>query len=568
MIASELKRVISALESPLILESSVIDDTVYGLKLKGENREWNISLIFPELFPHTLPKAKLLDTDKIGSIPHVNQSGVICVEESDSILLDSSRPKDIIDHFINDTVKLLDKANLKIYQDELMDEIEGYFNFDNKVNSFYVATDKTESVRLKLQRLCNKALQVKPILLVGRDNTLNMEFSNNSKTLRASEQKIIHLALDNPVLPPANQGAITPAYFDELKRNLSSEGLADFKALSKKYTKTKGRYFFILLSMPRASNERTQILLHFSSKEPLLFPSENTDERWDITPYAITRLNKQYLLERGGADRDLTSKKVCIIGCGSVGSEIAAMLAKSGIGELVLVDYDSFDADNIYRHRLGGKALNFQADLKTGKISHYSKVSALALSLQSDLPYIKVKQKAVAFDSVTNDADFLSSDIVVVAVGSPSLNLHINKKIKDLNFKAAIFCWNEASGYGGHSVALDLEDICLECIYTNEYGFSMDHGLSLVTPGQEISKNLTGCAGVFTPFSYLDSSQTAAIAAKQCINMLSGKTRSNSMSWKGEDRYGLKVTDRFNTMPLKEEIDLIKAKKCRVCNEG
>ena len=566
MIAAELKQAIDELKSPLILEVSEIEGMEYRFKLQGKKRAWEISLMFPELFPYRLPSARLLDVDKIGTIPHVNQSGVICVEESDSILLDSSRASDIVDSFMQDTIALLDRATLKVYQDDLFDEIEGYYSFSNKVNSFYVASDDTELVTLRVKKTgLGTKLKYNPILLCGRDNSLPSAFSNLSKPSEAPDQKIIHLALDRPMLPPDNQADITPGYLKAITHNLSAKNKVALGRLLEK--PTIGKSFFVLVSMPRTQKERSQFLLRFSAKKPLLHPLNDMHEDWDITPYAITRHSEQYLLERGGAESSLATKKVCIIGCGSVGSEISTMLAKSGIGELVLVDHDSFDADNIYRHRLGGSSLDFQANSKTGQVASYTKVCALALSLQTEIPYIKIRQKPTSFDGVLGDSDFLTSDVVIVAVGSPSTNLYINRVLKSLNKTAVIFCWNEASGYGGHSVSLDLDKACLECIYSDEHGFSMSNGLSLVAPGQSISKNLTGCAGVFTPFSYLDSSQTAAIATKQCIDLLSDGQSSKAISWKGEDRHGLIVTERFNTMPLKEEVDLVHAENCKVCHE-
>ena len=564
---ADLRQAISEakLNNPKIQDVVEASKRKYEFKVQGRGSIWKLLLVFPYTFPYRLPAVQLLNKDKIGEIPHVNRSGVICVEESDSILLDYARAGEIIDSFVTDTIKLLDRASLKLYKDELFNELEGYFNFKDKVKSFYSAGDNTEYLTLRIRQVkSRKIFEQIPIVMLGRDNSLPNDFSNLSKSSKTTSQKIIHLALENPVLPPRNQGDITPSYFDELKGNLSRDDLGKFKKLAKAFK--KGRSFFILVSMPREYGERTQYLLRFSSKTPLSYPVEVTDSNWGITSYAIIRHNKEYLLERGGAETNLNDKKVCVIGCGSVGGEIASMLAKSGVGELVLVDDDSFEADNIYRHRLGGSSLDFQNSTSTDDAIMPKKVSALASSLQSDTPYLKIKQKPVKFDEITGSTDLLNSDVVIVAVGSPSTNLYINHKLKQLNVKKVVFCWNEASGYGGHSVAIDLDKSCLECLYTDDNGFSMGNRLSLVKAGQNISKNLTGCAGVFTPFSYLDSSQTAAAASKQCVNLLLGDNHPQAISWKGEDRYGLKVTDRFNTMPLKEEIGLECSKTCRVCN--
>lgn len=45
----------------------------------------------------------------------------------------------------------------------------------------------------------------------------------------------------------------------------------------------------------------------------------------------------------------LQSKKVLILGCGGVGGYVCEALARSGVGNLILVDYDTIDESNINR---------------------------------------------------------------------------------------------------------------------------------------------------------------------------------------------------------------------------
>ena len=48
----------------------------------------------------------------------------------------------------------------------------------------------------------------------------------------------------------------------------------------------------------------------------------------------------------------LKQRKVAIVGCGSMGSKVAAMLARSGVGQFVLVDSDVFLSENLVRNDL------------------------------------------------------------------------------------------------------------------------------------------------------------------------------------------------------------------------
>jgi len=61
-------------------------------------------------------------------------------------------------------------------------------------------------------------------------------------------------------------------------------------------------------------------------------------------PPFMPRLDKDHAV--------LAERKVAIVGCGSLGSKIAATLARSGVGRFLLVDDDLFIPDNLVRHDL------------------------------------------------------------------------------------------------------------------------------------------------------------------------------------------------------------------------
>lgn len=567
MTADELEKAIQQIRSPSIVRWQKEGEYQYDFELKGKKHNWNVSLYFPQKFPYRLPIAQLLDKSFIGAIPHVNKSGVICIEESDSVLIDYKRPAAIIESYLGDALCLLEQARLRIYQDELFDEYEGYFECKPKVNSFYYAQGDLEQVSLKIiyrenNRVAKPAI---PALIYDKNNSLPLAFSNVSETNDLQVINIIHLPLLEPALPPANGENISSSYLTNLQRNISQKNAVKLNKLLKK--ERPKNQFFVLLSLPRSSGERSQLLLQFKANQSLEHPLFSSDERWKIWTYSIQRHNEGYLLERGGAYNNLAAKKVAVVGCGSVGSDVVSLLAKTGVGEIIMIDDDDLEADNIYRHRLGGRYLNFKPNPKSGLIRKGYKVSALADELKNNLPHIKLIPKPVKFEEACDDKDFLSSDLVIIAVGSPTTNLLINKKLKEIGLHNVIFCWNEAAGYGGHSVALDLRLSCFECLYTNTAGFTSEGELNLLKTGQQIAKNLTGCAGVFTPFSNLDSANTAILAAQQSLEFLLNNKHSVAMTWRGNDNHRLETTSRYDTIPLKDQVNLVKKNNCRVCNE-
>ncbi len=571
----EIDSLVSQLSSSRILSyEKSKKNKVYNFTLQGRKKVWNISLDFSNNFPKEFPIVKLLDISEVGKMAHVNSVCTVCIEESDSVLINLYESVKVVERYLQEIQKLLDNGRLGAYRDQLMDEYEGYFNAQIKdsVNSFYKASERLEYIYLKGTQVSknkdifNRAQTYSyPAILLGIDKPLPENYSNASH-INSTTIKAIHIPLSKQILPPSNAEKISLNYLYDIIKNLTKENQKNLNKLLKK--DNLKRQFFILLSVPRTENERTQLLLEFSSKNKLKHPLTEFSDDWMIDLYSIDRHNKEYLLERGGAENSLQNKRVTIVGCGSVGGEIAYMLAKAGIGNLTLVDNDVMQPDNIYRHRLGGNIINYLPDRKTGKVKQYTKTIALKKSLEKDLPYINVDIRSEKFEQILKEDFVTESDMIIIAIGSPMPSFIINEELKKIGIKKVIFCWNEPASFGGHIVQLNLQECCLECLYTSddtgELGISK---LALVKPSPKISKNLTGCGGVFTPFSYLDSSQTALLASKQCIRALQSEIDSTAISWKDEGNGMLETTQRYDDMNTIEISSIKCSQKCKVCND-
>lgn len=102
-------------------------------------------------------------------------------------------------------------------------------------------------------------------------------------------------------------------------------------------------------------------------------PAVSIVETLHVSPVIIHRIDPNWIFARDHAtaviDRRL-SKRVLLLGCGSLGCQVAEALARSGVGKLDIVDMEGFECENISRHVLGmssvgrGKALMVAARLK------------------------------------------------------------------------------------------------------------------------------------------------------------------------------------------------------------
>ena len=112
--------------------------------------------------------------------------------------------------------------------------------------------------------------------------------------------------------------------------------------------------------------------------------------------------------------------KIAVIGCGGIGGEAIEMLARMGVGELVLVDEDSFDLTNLNRQTL---ATFDDLDMDKSEIAS-SKVSAIN-------PYVKVTSYSehVGQDNVDKILD--GCNVVVDALDNIATRVIVSRKASE-----------------------------------------------------------------------------------------------------------------------------------------
>ena len=112
--------------------------------------------------------------------------------------------------------------------------------------------------------------------------------------------------------------------------------------------------------------------------------------------------------------------KITVIGCGGIGGETIEMLARMGIGELVLVDKDAYDLSNLNRQTLATIA-----DLGLTK----SDVAAEKVRLIN--PYVKVTTFNEHVDQTNIEKVIGDSDIVIDALENVLTRVIVSRAAKE-----------------------------------------------------------------------------------------------------------------------------------------
>ena len=449
-----------------------------------DGKEVTLCIGINDHFPLFLPLVFLQPPDALGMIPHLEEDGYLCYLDSEGLLLDSSRPVEILVEAIKRSIVLLQAGVKGDNQWDFMDEFGVYWQKltspETSLSAFISADDILRQV------ITYKEGEIYTLVADSID-TVHAYFNNQGKNLNSLTR---HTAL---YVPLESGTLLVPPYRDRpwnradlqaiVRQHLSVENLKRLKH----HRKRKGKHEeLVILGLPRPKGGKILIGLIFSdiiSGHPLV-----TGNSYDVPlPIRIDRYDSAYLLARGGSDTRLSSTRVLVVGCGSVGSNVVVDLVQAGITRLTLVDPDFFMRENIFRHVLGRKSVN-----KT-------KVVALKEEIESKYPYLSITahqtyiEKAIE-KKIIKLSDF---DLVIFATGNHTVELYLNRLIHQQKDRPiAIFTWLEPYSIGGHTLLnRPNQRGCLQCLFTPDSSDDLKYynKASFAASGQSFAKNDLGC---------------------------------------------------------------------------
>ena len=137
----------------------------------------------------------------------------------------------------------------------------------------------------------------------------------------------------------------------------------------------------------------------------------------------MTRLNRTRLLFGDTGIEKLRNCTVMVVGCGAVGSFAIEALARSGIGHLIVVDFDTIEESNINRQLLAdldniGVLKTDAAILRAQKINPEAKIIPY--------PYFYTPQNA-------DELDLSRFDFIIDAIDMVTAKIELALRCKELN---------------------------------------------------------------------------------------------------------------------------------------
>lgn len=228
-----------------------------------------------------------------------------------------------------------------------------------------------------------------------------------------------------------------------------------------------------------------------------------------LVPVAVERVDRQWCLSRGhkvDGLSALTSKKVAVLGCGSLGSPVIELLARAGVGHIEVVDPELFEAANISRHLLGASSIQ---KFKAQEISQ---------RLEKEVPGSKVTPfRDYDFKWLASASKRGLPDLVIDCTGERSVRIATTRKRDELlGGTPVLMGWMEPGCAAAHAILVTGSD-------TWPVDDPANTAINIAVWPDDLLVQLPACSQGFHPYGMADAWRVAGLVAERALAFLSGE---------------------------------------------
>lgn len=529
-------------------------------------------------FPDVLPFVQVASAeDEVLArfLAHVEGDQNICFTATREVALDPRRPVELILKSLEAATTTLQSSLLATSNDDTLREFASYWaqaiphqDALPTLNAYFTPDNRLRTVmawQSEDHRLVDAHGKIAPNKLKSRTEYLTIVAVADNPEAPGDFQQVgshrflnpsrnaLYLPLQpgNDLVPPKPG---SPWSATGLKRIVRSNlATPDLEQLDQILAERNPRRDLVVLGVPRPGHTgvgRYALVavaitrMKGGAKQPHLLTRQGPVNGVQVSMQRVRRVDRAFVMQRGGSDDALSSKRVLLLGVGSLGGHVATMLASAGVGYMTLVDDDVLRLDNAFRHVLGRLFL--------GK----NKVDGMAILLKERFPYLKVKPVVGRTGQVLKRRQIRTEkfDLIIDATGSSTHHLTLGDYLSDQRtHPPLLLTWLEPLGIGGHVVTnFDTQPGCARCLYSDPK-VPLTNVASFAAAGQELGQDAIGCGSYYTSFSDLDSIRTAELTARKAINVLKGEVLENLVfSWRGDPsaflRSGHQLSPRFTSI--------------------
>ena len=491
----------------------------------GQRREFHV--LGERGFPYTAPRIAVAAHPGVLAWPHVERDGLMCLLSPDAAV-SSEKTVEVVEDLLNRACDLAAESDGRRNVDDFRSEFLSYWTIasDGAVR-FDSILDPSGPSRLV------KVWSGGGMWAFGEDADLLTRWLKRRGAVTrhggdfAFEDAVL-MWLPSPLTPteyPSDASDLR-----ELARDRSRDAVSILEDLATSRTSavhvvigapSANGVCFGGVSLPRSDNvsgrrDKRQLEAGF---RPGRVPKKLMVDRRlakgvKVTKSIVQRADHGWIHGRDGDLRQdgLRTSRVAVLGCGSLGSGVARLLAQAGVGNLFLVDPGDLDWPNVSRHILGATSVN------------KNKATELARRIQEAYPHlgdIKCLAKRVGPDAEALVHEIASFDLIVSTMGNWAAEGFLSDvQLRSADFPPILFGWLERHAVAAHAVFVARGSGCLRC-GVNDTG---DPLLSVAEwPIGAEDRQEPFCGALYTPYGPTELCWSHALVAERALDVLTGE---------------------------------------------
>jgi hypothetical protein len=484
-----------------------------------------VAVMIPEGFPYFGPRFAVLDAPPLLSWPHLEDGKLLCVFPPDTSVC-PERPVDQVEGLLHEGLRLLQEILDGKLTSDFSEEFDAYWrrgaNRDaRKVLSLLEPGGDHREVWL--WRGAN-------IYVVAEtEHSLQAWLGNRFGQDKTKDKTIVK------TLCLRARTAVTPSEYPHKGTDVAKLFSDDPDALNliaKQAVSDGFRDALIAFPTPNGT-ALAAVSLATSSKAPpgkrAADPLEKgfrkgrvpariallraTSATSKVTRHVVERVDHGWVHGRDHDPKQATLREanVLIIGCGSLGSSVAELLARAGVGRITVMDGELLDWPNISRHALGAR-----------DVGNY-KASALCSRLTAAFPHLGEICSIDEHLTISNAEALEGRDLVITTTGTWAVDSMVNASQRQGTPANALYAWLEPHLAAAHAVTISKTGGCLRCHMSG-----CGEHLMPVSEWPEGKAVFLTCGGAFTPYGATELSFAHAMVAEQALEALSSPIVENS----------------------------------------
>jgi molybdopterin/thiamine biosynthesis adenylyltransferase len=518
---------------------------------------YDLRVVVPRDFPWGKPRVYCQEYFQFKQFPHIEKDGAFCLFPP-SAEHDPYNAIGLIWDTIKEAGRLIAASRDPAFLDDFAEEFASYW--EKTAGGKTVVSLLTPGGPSRIVSLWRSTGDY---YLADNDQALRNWLNNHNggRKWDFGFEVATHLVLDRPILPTEypKSGAMVAGLVQKLAPSAQPLLIAAAEDAEGKFTVSfegttkNGPVFFAVEVMPPKQHGNpvgSQVNMIQKGFRPGKVPPYIRLQRQlggnKVEQHEVLRADPSWVHGRDTPGNDtLFNKRVLLVGTGSLGSEVAQLLSKSGVGSITLIDPEVLEYANVGRHVLGiGEARTYKA-------------KSLAEKLRKNYPHMLVKHFSERWQSLyaKQPEVFRDVDLIVSTIGNWQAEGRLNQLARsDLDLPNVLYGWAEPFSLAGHAVLVGPNGPCFGC-GMDQFGRPI---WTVFEWDTDTTRKLPDCGASFQPYGPISLASVAMLVAKTAAKALLGGVQfgTETVCWASQadifeqgGQFSAGFLDRFAAVP-------------------